>query len=69
MARSVKKKLIQMVDEGALDPETILRECLRNMSESDVADMAADNEWLLEEDVYGIDEEEEEDLSEDEGEY
>lgn len=46
--RKVTNKLIEMMEDGALDGETLARACLAYMSESDVADMAADNEFLIE---------------------
>ena len=48
--RSVTNKVIKLAENGILDWETIARECLQNMSEDDVADMASTCEWLDDED-------------------
>jgi len=50
--RSVTKKLLQMIEDGSIDPETLVRACLDYMSESDVIDMANDNEFLDDDDAY-----------------
>ena len=53
MARNTRKvtnQLLEMIDEGALDPQTVLEACLSYMSEADVADMAHSNELILEAD-------------------
>jgi len=42
--RKMTNQLIEMVDEGILDPRTVLLACLSYMSEDDVADMAEANE-------------------------
>jgi len=55
VTRKVTNQLLELIKEGALDAETVLKACLSYMSEADVADMAHDNELLVEE------EEEEED--------
>jgi hypothetical protein len=38
-----------MIEDGILDPQTVLEACLSYMSEADVADMAHSNEFLEEE--------------------
>jgi len=65
MTRRVTNKLLEMMEEGALDAEVLVRCCLAFMSEADVAAMAVANELLEEEDAE-IDEDEEEELGEDE---
>lgn len=56
--RTVTNKVIELAENGILTWETIARECLQNMSEDDVADMASTCEWL-------DDEEDEEDENDD----
>jgi hypothetical protein len=48
MARSRKttKKLLELIEDGTLDMEIVLKACLNYMSESEVLDMATDNEFL-----------------------
>lgn len=48
--RTVTNKVIELAENGILAWETIARECLQNMSEDDVADMARTCEWLDDED-------------------
>jgi hypothetical protein len=50
MARKVTNKLLEMMEEGALDPAYIARLALGYMSEDEVWDMAESNE-LIEEEV------------------
>lgn len=53
MARNTRKvtnQLLEMIDEGALDPQTVVEACLSYMSEADVADMAHSNELILQAD-------------------
>lgn len=55
MTRKVTNKLLELIEEGAIDAETILRCCFNYMSEDDVADMARA------EGLFDDEEEEEED--------
>jgi hypothetical protein len=55
--RKQTTKLIEMMDEGLVVPQSIAEMCLAYMSEDDVADMMRANDILDEEDE---DEEEEE---------
>ena len=55
--RNVTNQLLQLVEDGILDPQAVMEACLKYMSEDDVADMAHCNELILEEE----EEEEEED--------
>lgn len=56
MVRKYTNKLLEMVDEGLIDKDTLIVACLKWMSEDDVREMAKANELILE------DEEDEEDL-------
>ena len=40
MTRKVTNKLLEMMDEGAIDSKQLVKSCLVYMSEDDVADMA-----------------------------
>jgi len=55
-SRKVTCQLLDMMDQGAIDPKALVEMCLQYMSEADVADMARSNDLLL-------DEEEEEDAA------
>lgn len=59
MAREATTRILEMVDEGILDRDTIIMACLKYMSEDDVADMAHANEFFPEEEVEVEDDEEE----------
>jgi hypothetical protein len=67
MTRRVTNKLLEMMEEGALDAEVLVRACLVFMSEADVAEMAVGEGFLEEEDAE-IDEDEEEELGDDDDE-
>jgi hypothetical protein len=56
--RQATEKVLEMVEEGILDKDTVIMSCLKYMSEDDVADMAQMNEFF-------INEEEEDDNDED----
>ena len=58
VTRKVTNKLLELIEEGVLDPQMVINACLCYMSEDDVADMAHANELLEEEEE---EEEEEED--------
>ena len=47
--RKVTNQLLQLVEDGILDPQAVMEACLTYMSEDDVADMAHCNELILEE--------------------
>ena len=53
MARKITNQLLQMVEEGILDKDTLILACLNYMSESEVQDMAECNNFI----VYKKDEE------------
>lgn len=44
--RPITLKVIELVENGGLSWETVARECLQEMSEDDVADMANTCDWL-----------------------
>ena len=56
--RQATDKILEMVEEGILDKDTVIMSCLKYMSEDDVADMAHSNEFF-------INQEEEDDNDED----
>lgn len=39
-------KLLEMIEDGLLDRDTVIMACVKYMSESDVADMMHDNEFI-----------------------
>ena len=63
ISRKVTCKLLEGVDEGIIDPKTLLEACLNWMSEDEVREMAEENGFLDEEE-----EEEEEEETEEEDE-
>ena len=44
IARQETNKLLEMIDEGLLDPKEVVTMCVKYMSEDDVADMMDCNE-------------------------
>lgn len=50
MSRQITNQLYDMMDQGVIDPRTIVEACLAYMSEDDVADMARCNEFIVEDD-------------------
>jgi len=48
MARKITKKLVEMMEDGSIDPEVVARAALNYMSEDDVEDLAL-NEGFIEE--------------------
>jgi hypothetical protein len=53
--RDATNRILELVEEGMLDRDTVIMACLKYMSEDEVADMAHANEFFL-------DEEEDEDM-------
>ena len=49
MTRQATNKILEMVEEGILDKDTVIMSCLKYMSEDDVADMAHANEFFINE--------------------
>ena len=47
--RQATEKVLEMVEEGILDKDTVIMSCLKYMSEDDVADMAQMNEFFYNE--------------------
>lgn len=48
MARKITRKLVEMMEDGSIDPEVVARAALNYMSEDDVEDLAL-NEGFIEE--------------------
>ena len=61
MTRQATNKILEMVEEGILDRDTVIMSCLKYMSEDDVADMAHSNEFFINEEDEDDDEPEMED--------
>lgn len=51
--------LLEMMDQGALDPKVLAEICLAYMSEAEVADMARSNDLFVE-DLFGDEDEDSE---------
>ena len=49
MTRQATDKILEMVEQGILDKDTVRMSCLKYMSEDDVADMAHSNEFFINE--------------------
>ena len=47
--REATNRILEMIEEGILDPETVVKCCLAYMSEHDVKDMAEREELFPEE--------------------
>jgi len=47
--RQATDKILEMVEEGILDKDTVIMSCLKYMSEDDVADMAQMNDFFINE--------------------
>ena len=48
--REATNRILELVEEGMLDRDTVIMACLKYMSEDDVADMAHSNEFFRNED-------------------
>lgn len=55
--RKTATKLLELVEQGVLDPMSVLEAALDYMSEDDVEDMAWSNQFLSEDDEEDSDEE------------
>ena len=55
-SRKYTNTLLDMVDEGLLDKDTVLLACVKYMSEDDVKHMMLANEFLFDEDEEDEDE-------------
>jgi hypothetical protein len=45
MTRQATNRLLEMIEEGLLDRDTVIMACVKYMSEDDVADMCHANEF------------------------
>ena len=50
MTREYTTKLLEMIEDGLLDRDTVIMACIKYMSEDEVKDMMHCNEMILEED-------------------
>ena len=46
MTRKYTNQLLEMIDDGLLDRDTVITACLKYMSEDDVQDMMEANEFI-----------------------
>lgn len=46
MSRKVTTQILEMIEQGVLDKDTVILACLKYMSEDEVADMANANDFL-----------------------
>lgn len=46
MPRKVTTKMLEMIEEGALDRDTVINACVSYMSEDEVADMCRSNDFI-----------------------
>ena len=49
MTRKYTNLLLEMIEEGLLDKDTVIMACIKYMSEDDVQGMMEANEFILEE--------------------
>ena len=59
--RQATNQVLEMVEEGILDKDTVIMSCLKYMSEDDVADMAQMNEFFYDDSESDDDDDSEED--------
>ena len=50
MSREYTSRLLELIEDGMLDRDTVIMACVKYMSEADVQDMMEINEFILEED-------------------
>jgi hypothetical protein len=50
MSREYTSKLLELIEDGMLDRDTVIMACVKYMSEDDVKDMMESNEFILEDD-------------------
>lgn len=60
MTREYTNKLLEMVEEGILDRDSVIMACVKYMSEDEVRDMMHCNEFIEEEETEEETEEKEE---------
>lgn len=56
LARANTDRLLEAIEEGMVDRDTVIMSCVKYMSESDVADMCRINELLPEYEDHDEDE-------------
>ena len=49
--REITNKILEAVEEGRLNKDTVITACLKYMSEYEVADMAHANEFFLDDEA------------------
>ncbi len=59
--RTYTNKLLEMIEDGLLDKDTVIMACVKYMSESDVQDMMECNGFIEAEDEDEEDEDEDDD--------
>ena len=59
MSREYTSRLLELIEDGMLDRDTVIMACVKYMSEDDVKDMMESNEFILEEDEDEEDEDSE----------
>lgn len=50
MSREYTSKLLDLIQDGMLDRDTVIMACVKYMSEDDVQDMMEMNEFIVEQD-------------------
>ena len=50
MSREYTSKLLDLIEDGMLDRDTVIMACVKYMSEADVQDMMEMNEFIVEQD-------------------
>jgi hypothetical protein len=48
--RKITNQILEMIEEGILDPQVVVKACLCYMSEADVADMARAEDLISDDD-------------------
>ena len=61
MTRQATVRLLELLDEGVLDKDTVIMACVKYMSEDDVADMCHVNEFFYDDEDEDEDEDEDSD--------
>lgn len=59
--RQATRRILEMIDEGLLNRDTVILACLNHMSEDEVADMARANEFFPEEEEVEDDDNDDDD--------
>lgn len=59
MTRQYTNKLLEMVEEGLLDRDSVIMACVKYMSEDEVRDMMHSNEFIEDEEENEAEENEE----------